>query len=491
METRHDRYETPLTDRYAGEPMVRLFSPARKVRTWRALWVALAEAERELGLAAVSEAQVEELRGAVDRPVDWVRARAIEAETRHDVMAHVRLLGEACPLAKPIVHLGATSAYVTDNADLIQLREALDLVRGLLLRAIGALAAFAERERGRPCLAFTHFQPAQPTTVGKRASLWLYDLVLDYREVARRSEELPFHGVKGTTGTQASFLELFEGDAAKVEALDVLVARKMGFAPERLLPVTGQTYPRKVDALVLGTLASIAQSAAKLSTDIRLLQGLGELEEPFGAEQVGSSAMAYKRNPMRCERIGALARHLLVDAQNAPLTAAAQWLERTLDDSANRRLAVPQCFLAADAILRLVAEVVAGLAVNGPTIDRNLRRELPFLATENILMAAVKGGGDRQQLHERLRVHAMEARRRARETGAEPDLLQRIAGDPDVASLLGGTASDLERLLEPSAFVGLAPRQVERFLAREVAPLLAHDGPRYLSADAAASRPLV
>ncbi len=465
-----DRYESPLVERYAGRAMAELFSPRRRVLVWRDLWIALARAERELGLP-VSEAQVRALEAARDR-VDLARAAEIERRTRHDVMAHIRHYGEQAEAARPIIHLGATSAYVTDNADLVLAREALALVRGLLLAAIDALAAFAARWRAEPCLAYTHFQPAQLTTVGKRAALWLQDLVLDHAEVARREEEMPFLGVKGTTGTQASFLALLGGDHEKVRRLDRLVAERLGFrAP---LPVSGQTYPRKVDHLVLAALAGVAASASKMANDVRLLQGLSEVEEPFEAEQVGSSAMAYKRNPMRSERIGSLARFVIAEAQNAPLTAAAQWLERTLDDSANRRLAVPHAFLATDAILRLLTNVARGLVVYPRVIAAAVRRELPFMLTEDALMLATRAGGDRQALHERIRVHAMEARRRAREEGAENDLLERLERDPALAA----AAAEVRALADPRRHVGRAPEQVDEYLRDVVLPLLEGERPR-------------
>jgi adenylosuccinate lyase len=462
-----ERYESPLVERYAGEDMVRLFSQRERVRTWRRLWIALAEAERELGLPISSE-QIGELRAKLDE-IDLGRAAEIERRLRHDVMAHVHLYGEQCPRAKPIIHLGATSAYVTDNADLILMREGLGIVRGLLLRAMRHLADFAERERARPCLAFTHLQPAQLTTVGKRATLWALDLLIDYHELVRHAEDLPFHGVKGTTGTQASFLALFDGDHEKVRKLDRLVAAKMGF--RKIIPVSGQTYPRKIDHVLLALLAGIATSAAKMANDVRLLQSMGEIEEPFEAEQVGSSAMAYKRNPMRSERVSSLARFAITTAANAPLTAAAQWLERTLDDSAVRRLAIPECFLAVDAILRIIANIASGLVVYPQMIEANVRRELPFMATEDLIMAGVRAGGDRQELHERIRVHAMAARRRMREEGAPSDLLERIGADPAFEPIRGA----LPALLDPARYTGRAKEQVEEFLAEEVRPILARD----------------
>jgi adenylosuccinate lyase len=462
-----ERYDSPLVERYAGEEMARLFSPFERVRTWRRLWVALAEAERELGLE-IRDEQIQEMRAKLDE-IDLARASEIEHKTRHDVVAHVRLFGEQCPLARPIIHLGATSAYVTDNADLVLMREGLVIVRGLLLRAIRLLSEFAERERARPCLAFTHLQPAQLTTVGKRAALWIEDFLIDYHEVVRLIGELPFFGVKGTTGTQASFLALFDGDHERVRKLERLVAAKMGFA--RTIPVSGQTYPRKIDHVVLALLSGIAASASKMGNDVRLLQGMGEIEEPFEEDQVGSSAMAYKRNPVRSERAVSLARFVIAAAANAPLTAAAQWLERTLDDSAARRLAIPECFLGIDAILRIVANVAAGLKVYPRVIEAHIRENLPLMATEEILMAGVRAGGDRQDLHERIRIHAMEARRRMRDEGAESDLLARIAADP----AFGKIAAEFPSILDPARYTGRAKEQVEEFLAEEVRPVLERD----------------
>ena len=463
-----ERYSSPLAERYAGEAMVSLFSPLRRARTWRRLWIALADAERELGLP-ITDAQVAEMIARRDE-VDLDRAAEIERRVRHDVVAHIQLYGEQCPSARPIIHLGATSAFVTDNADLVLMREGLHLLRGALLRLMSGLRAFSERERSRPCLAYTHLQPAQLTTVGKRSCLWLQDFLVDYLELVRLHDDFPFHGVKGATGTQASFLALFDGDHEKVRRLERLVAAKMGFA--KLVPISGQTYPRKVDHAVLSLLASIAVSASKMANDIRLLQGLGELEEPFEPSQVGSSAMAYKRNPVLCERVCGLARFVIVSAANAPLTAASQWLERTLDDSANRRLAIPECFLAMDAIVLLLSKVTEGLRVQSRAIEAAVRRELPFVATEDLLGAAVRAGGDRTELHERIRVHAMEARRRSREGGGELDLLDRLASDPAFAAV----RSSFGTLLDPARYVGRAPEQVREFLAEEVAPVLERDG---------------
>lgn len=444
--------------------MRRLFSARRKFTTWRRLWVALAEAERELGLP-ISAEQIDELKAHID-DLDLARASAIERQTRHDVMAHVRAYGEQCPLARPIIHLGATSCFVGDNTDLILMREGLDLLTERLYAVLDALADFAWRTRGLATLGFTHFQPAQPVTVGKRACLWLQDLLIDLDDLGHVRDSLRFLGSKGTTGTQASFLELFEGDEQKVFQLDDQVAQKMGFTS--LYPISGQTYSRKEDARVLQVLSGIAQSAAKMSGDLRLLQHLKEVEEPFEREQIGSSAMAYKRNPMRSERVTALARHVIVNALNPALTASTQWLERTLDDSANKRLAVPETFLAVDAILALLENISRGLVVNEQVIERHLREELPFMACENILMLAVKNGGDRQDLHERIRQHSLDAAEQVKRYGRPNDLLRRIAGDPAFAL----DVDALDALLDPNQYVGLAPRQVERFLEQTLYPRL-------------------
>ncbi|GIX06695.1 MAG: adenylosuccinate lyase [Candidatus Poribacteria bacterium] len=458
-----DVYTSPLVDRYASPEMAALFSNRFRTVTYRRLWVALAEAERELGLP-ISDEQVQQLRQQVEN-IDDRRIAEYERRLRHDIMAHIHAYGDVAPLARPIIHLGATSAFVTDNTDLIQMREGLRLIRRELLNLIAALAAFAERTRRLPTLGFTHFQPAQPTTVGKRACLWLQEFLMDWEDLNYRLDRLAFRGVKGTTGTQASFLQLFEGDHAKVEELDRRVARKMGF--ERVFPITGQTYPRKLDAQVAAVLAGIAQSAYKFANDLRLLQHLHEIEEPFGVHQVGSSAMPYKRNPVRCERIDALARFVLSLLDSPFQTAAVQWLERSLDDSANRRLVVPEMFLAVDAILTLAISVAQGLVVHEPVIQRHLAEELPFLATEAILMEAVRRGGDRQALHERIRQHAVAASERVK-SGGENDLLDRIAAD----SAFGLDRPALMKLLDPQRFVGRAPEQVEAFLAEQVRPIL-------------------
>lgn len=456
-----DLYDNPLIGRYASREMATLWGPLRKFRTWRKLWVALAEAEAELGLPIRAE-QLAELREHID-DVDLELAAKYERQLRHDVMAHVHAYGDLCPTARGIIHWGATSCYVTDNTDLLLMREALTLVRDRLVRVIDRLAAFARQYRSLACLGFTHFQPAQPTTVGKRACLWLYDLVQDLDEIEHRVAGLKARGVKGTTGTQASFLELFGGDHAQVRRLDELVSRKIGFASG--YAVTGQTYSRKVDAQVLSALSGIAQSAHKAATDLRLLQSMKEVEEPFEKEQIGSSAMAYKRNPMRAERICGLARYAMSLESNATQTMATQWFERTLDDSANRRLTMPQAFLAIDAILLLYQNIASGLVVYPRVIERRLRAELPFMATENFLMAAVAQGGDRQELHERIRRHSLAAAAVVKEQGGGNDLLERLGADPAFAAI------DLAATLDPAKFVGRAPEQVDEFLDEVIEPI--------------------
>ena len=448
--------------------MARLWSPQRKFSTWRRLWVALAEAQHELGLTAadgvtprITRAQIEQLRARVE-DIDFAKAAAYEQRFRHDVMAHIHAYGDDCPAARDIIHLGATSCYVTDNTDLLLMRDGLALVRDRLVGVIDALARFAERWRDTPTLGFTHFQPAQLTTVGKRATLWCYDLVLDLHELEHRMGSLRFRGVKGTTGTQASFLSLFRGDHAKVRQLDELVARKMGF--EQVEPVTGQTYSRKVDSQVLDVLAGIGQSAHKFGTDLRLLQHRHEVEEPFEAEQVGSSAMAYKRNPMRAERMCGLARFVIELTGNAAQTAAVQWLERTLDDSVNRRLTLPQAFLATDGVLRLYLNIAGGLVVHPEVIAANVARELPFMATEAILMRAVQRGGDRQVLHERIRQLSHQAAARVN-TGGPNNLLDQLRHDPLFVP------PDFEEADDPRRFVGRAPQQVTEFLCEVVEPI--------------------
>jgi len=459
--SRHDIYDNPLVSRYASQKMCRLWSARRIHTTWRKLWVALAEAERELGLP-ITEAQIAELKSAVE-DIDFDRAAQYERELRHDVMAHVHAYRDRCPNAGGIIHLGATSCYVTDNTDLILMREGLEVLRGRLVTVIDVLATFAARNRDLACLGFTHLQPAQPTTVGKRATLWCYDLVLDLAEVEHRLAQLKFRGAKGTTGTQASFLSLLNGDHAKVEALDRRVAEKMGFAAS--YPVTGQTYSRKVDSQVLGVLSGIGQSAHKAGTDLRILQSRKELDEPFETKQIGSSAMAYKRNPMRSERMCALARFAISLAANAEQTAATQWLERTLDDSANRRLSLPQAFLAIDADLILYRNIVDGLVVHPKVIEKHLRDELPFMATEEILMAGVRAGGDRQLLHERIRVHSQEAARRVKDEGDSNDLIDRLKADPAFAAV------DFHTALDARQYVGRAPEQVDAFVQDVVEPI--------------------
>jgi adenylosuccinate lyase len=464
MTERGERFDHPLIERYASPEMAALFSPQRRHTAWRELWIALAEAQHEIGLRVTRE-QVAELRAQRDR-FDWDRLAALEKELRHDVMAHVHHYGELAPKARPIIHLGATSCFVTDNADLILFREALRMLESRLCAALRALATFARQHRALPCLGYTHYQPAQPVTVGKRACLWAQDLALDLDEVRRLIAWLPLRGVKGTTGTQASFLTLCEGDHAKVEELERRVVRAMGF--ERAVPVTGQTYPRKIDWTLHQCLSGIAQSAAKFATDVRLLSHDGELEEPSEHKQVGSSAMAHKKNPMRSERICALARYLIESAGSSAHTAATQWLERTLDDSAVRRIALPEGFLCADAILILAENVATGLQVFPKVIERRLREELPFLASEEILMACVKAGGDRQDLHERLRQHSRDAARAVQAEGRPNPLLEAIGADPAFAAV----HSRLGALLEPARFVGRCPEQVDAFLQREVEPRL-------------------
>jgi adenylosuccinate lyase len=457
----HDRYENPLTGRYASPEMSALWSEQRKFSMWRRLWVVLAEAERELGLP-ITEQQIAELKAHTD-DIDFAAAAAYERKLRHDVMAHVHAYGDLCPSARPIIHLGATSCYVTDNTDLILIRESLQMTARRLATVIDSLARFAAQHRSLACLGFTHLQPAQPTTVGKRACLWAYDLALDLAEVEHRLATLAARSVKGTTGTQASFLALFNGDHAKVRKLEQRVAEKLGFA--RSYAVTGQTYTRKADSQVIDVLSGIGQSAHKLGTDLRLLASRKEVEEPFEADQIGSSAMAYKRNPMRCERVCALARFVISLQSSAANTAAVQWMERTLDDSANRRLVIPQAFLATDAILILLHNVAAGLVVYPQVIAKNLAEELPFMASENLLMAAVAAGGDRQDLHERIRRHSQDAAQAVKQEGKPNDLLQRLAADAAFAKV------NVTAAMQPSQFVGRAPEQVDEFIAEVVEPI--------------------
>jgi adenylosuccinate lyase len=460
----HDTYENPLITRYASREMSALWSAQTKHSTWRRLWVALAESERELGLD-ISESQIAELRAHID-DIDFDVAARHEKELRHDVMAHVHAYRDQCPEAGGIIHLGATSCFVTDNTELIQLRSSLRLIRKRLVRVIDRLGRFAEEYRDLPCLGFTHLQPAQPTTVGKRATLWCHDLVLDLEEIDHRLATLRFRGVKGTTGTQASFLSLFGGNHEKVERLDKLVTEKMGFSSS--YPVTGQTYSRKVDAQVLSALSGIGQTCHKAGSDLRLLQGRKEIEEPFGEKQIGSSAMAYKRNPMRSERMCALARFAMSLATNADQTMATQWMERTLDDSANRRLSLPQAFLAIDAALLIYANVTDGLVVYPQVVNKYLMEELPFMATEEILMAAVQAGGDRQELHERIRRHSQAAAAEVKERGLPNDLIARLRKDSAFATV------DLDKTLDPARYIGRAPQQVDAFVTEVVNPIRAH-----------------
>jgi adenylosuccinate lyase len=470
----YQSYESPLGSRYASREMLYNFSPEKKFRIWRRMWVALAEAEQALGLP-ITDVQMDELRAHQD-DINYELAEARERQVRHDVMAHIYAYGAQCPSARGIIHLGATSADITDNTELILIRDGLQLLRAKLHQLIQGLADFAWQQRDLVALGYTHFQPAQLTTVGKRACLWLQDLVMDYEALEQSLVQLKFRGIKGATGTQGSFLELFAGDHAKVQRLDACVTERMGFRES--FPITGQTYPRKLDSQIVGILSGIAQSAHKFSDDVRLLQGVGELEEPFEAEQVGSSAMAYKRNPMRCERMAGLARYVMTTALNAPLTAATQWFERTLDDSSNRRLLLPEAFLATDAILRLYLNVARGLRVYPGVIAQRIEQELPFMATEALLMAGVKGGGDRQVLHERIRTHAMAAAGAMKE-GLANDLIERIAHDP----AFGAIQDQLPALLSPARFVGRAPQQVEEYLAAIVHPLLRQAEP-YAPVDA-------
>ena len=460
-----DTYESPLSSRYAYKEMKYIFSPDKKFKTWRKLWIALAEAEHELGLQITQE-QIDELKAHAD-DINYEVAEEREKIVRHDVMSHVYAYGQQCPEAAGIIHLGATSCYVGDNTDVIIMTEALRIVEKKLVSAIRQLSKFAEKYKDLPTLAFTHFQPAQPTTVGKRATLWIQDLLMDLEDVRFVLSNMKLLGCKGTTGTQASFLELFEGDHEKCKQIDKLIAKKMGY--DDCFAVSGQTYSRKLDSRVLNVLAGIAQSATKFSNDIRLLQHLKEIEEPFEKNQIGSSAMAYKRNPMRSERMASLSRYVMIDVLNPYITAATQWFERTLDDSANKRLSVPEAFLAVDAILNLYINVSDGLVVYDKVITSRLMSELPFMATENIMMDAVKRGGNRQELHERIREHSMAASAVVKRDGGENDLLERIAGD----SAFGVTLEELKALLKPENYVGRAPQQTEDFLNETVAQALA------------------
>ena len=460
----NDRYVSPLSERYASREMQYIFSPDKKFRTWRRLWIALAETEKELGLNITDE-QIEEMKSHAD-DINFEVAKEREKVVRHDVMSHVYAYGVQCPKAKGIIHLGATSCYVGDNTDIIIMAEALKLVRTKLVNVIAELAKFAEEQKNQPTLAFTHFQPAQPTTVGKRATLWMQEFEMDLEDLEYVLGSLKLLGSKGTTGTQASFLELFDGDQETIDKIDPMIAEKMGFA--ECYPVSGQTYSRKVDTRVLNVLAGIAASAHKFSNDIRLLQHLKEIEEPFEKTQIGSSAMAYKRNPMRSERIASLSRYVMIDALNPAITSATQWFERTLDDSANKRLSVPEGFLAIDGILDLCLNVVDGLVVYPKVIEKRLMSELPFMATENIMMDAVKAGGDRQELHERIRELSMEAGRNVKEKGLDNNLLELIAADP----AFNLTLEDLQKTMKPEKYVGRASEQVDAYLKNVIRPLL-------------------
>ncbi len=460
----NDRYVSPLSERYAGKEMQYIFSPDKKFCTWRRLWIALAETEKELGLPITDE-QIEEMKSHAE-DINYEVAKEREKQVRHDVMSHVYAYGQQCPKAKGIIHLGATSCYVGDNTDLIIMAEALDLVKKKLVNVLAELSKFADEYKSQPTLAFTHFQPAQPTTVGKRATLWMQEFLMDLEDLDYVRGSLKLLGSKGTTGTQASFLELFDGDREKIDRIDPMIAKKMGF--EACYPVSGQTYSRKVDTRVLNVLAGIAASAHKFSNDIRLLQHLKEVEEPFEKSQIGSSAMAYKRNPMRSERIASLSRYVMIDALNPAVTSAAQWFERTLDDSANKRLSVPEGFLAVDGILDLCLNVVDGLVVYPKVIEKRLMSELPFMATENIMMDAVKAGGDRQELHEKIRRFSMEAGRNVKEKGLDNNLLELIAADP----AFGLNEEELKKAMDPAKYVGRAPLQVEAFLKEVIEPAL-------------------
>ncbi len=465
-----DRYTSPLSERYASREMQYIFSQDMKFRTWRRLWIALAETEMELGLSqdgksVITKEQIDELKAHAE-DINYEVARAREKEVRHDVMSHVYAYGQQCPKAAGIIHLGATSCYVGDNTDIIVMREALLLVKKKLVNVLSELAAFADRYKAQPTLAFTHFQPAQPTTVGKRATLWMQEFLLDLEDLNYVLSGLKLLGSKGTTGTQASFLELFNGDQETIDRIDPMIAEKMGF--DSCYPVSGQTYSRKVDTRVANVLAGIAASAHKMSNDIRLLQHLKEVEEPFEKNQIGSSAMAYKRNPMRSERIASLSRYVMIDALNPAITSATQWFERTLDDSANKRLSIPEGFLAIDGILDLSLNVVDGLVVYPKVIEKHMMSELPFMATENIMMDAVKLGGNRQELHERIRELSMEAGKNVKEEGKENNLLELIAAD----GAFNMSLEDLQRAMEPSRYIGRSREQVESFLAKAIRPVL-------------------
>ena len=461
-----DTYNSPFNARYASKEMQYIYSPDFKFKTWRKLWIALAEAEHELGLN-VTQAQIDELKAHAE-DINYDVAREREKLVRHDVMSHVYAYGVQCPTAKPIIHLGATSCYVGDNTDVITMREALLLIKKKLVNAIASVAKFADQYKDMPCLGFTHFQPAQPTTVGKRATLWANELVMDLAEIDHRLATLQLRGVKGTTGTQASFMELFKGDADKIRAVDASIAKEMGFDPKAVVPVSGQTYSRKVDAFILNALAGIAQSCMKFATDLRLLANFKEMEEPFEKNQIGSSAMPYKRNPMRCERICALSRYLMVDVLNPSFTTGTQWFERTLDDSANKRVAMAEGFLAADAILNIMLNVTDGIVVYPKVVRSRLMAELPFMASENIMMKAVKKGGDRQELHERLREHAVAAAAVVKQEGKPNDMIARVEADP----AFGLSREEIEAELSPEAFTGRSAEQVTEFLRDVIQPVL-------------------
>jgi adenylosuccinate lyase len=465
--TGQPRYTSPLAERYASRAMLELWSPQQRYALWRRLWLALASAERELGVAGITDEGLAQMRAHLD-DIDFDKVAAFERRFRHDVMAHVHAFGDVAPLARPFIHLGATSAFVTDNADLILMRQGLRLLRAKAVDVLRSLATFARQWRDEPTLAYTHLQPAQLTTVGKRATLWMQDLVLDLADLDHRIATLPLRGVKGTTGTQASFLELFDGDSEKVRRLEALVVSQLEF--QHALPVTGQTYTRKLDAQVLGAVAGLSASAAKFAVDVRMLQSFGEIEEPFEAEQIGSSAMAYKRNPMRSERISSLARFVITLEENANHTHSVQFFERTLDDSANRRLVIPEMFLATDAILVLMANIASGLEVHPARIRRRVMDELPFMATEKLIVRAVRSGGDRQEAHEMIRRHSIEAARALKEGAAERnDMLERLAADPE----FGLSLADMQDITDPRDFVGRAPEQVDEFLRDVVEPILA------------------
>ena len=465
--SQHDRYISPFSTRYSSDEMQYIFSDDNKFRTWRRLWVALARAEMKQGLTNITPEMVEELEAHVD-DINYDVAIAREKLVRHDVMSHVYAYGQQCPKAAGIIHLGATSCYVGDNTDIIVMRQGLELIRKKLIGVLAKLARFAEEYKDMPCMAYTHCQPAQPTTVGKRATLWANELVMDLQEIDHRLAVLQLRGVKGTTGTQASFMELFKGDADKIRAVDASIAEEMGFDPEAVIPVSGQTYSRKVDSFILNALAGIAQSCMKFATDLRLLANFKEMEEPFEKNQIGSSAMPYKRNPMRCERICALSRYLMVDVLNPSFTTGTQWFERTLDDSANKRVAMAEGFLAADAILNIMLNVTDGIVVYPKVIRSRLMAELPFMASENIMMSAVKKGGDRQELHEKIRVYAQQAAKVVKEEGGKNDLIERICAD----SSFGLDYEEIEAILKPEDFTGRSAAQVEEFLADCIRPLL-------------------